>query len=139
MTLTPIGARLTPVTKDGDTTPDLTPRKARGRRLDQIREHLGFSERALEERTGISRATFAKVFAGDETVRPSTLDRVERAIMDLDKELGPPPAPQSAGEDVIQFRISGNFGVDVIVSGPPTELGALEEAVARLVREMRNG
>lgn len=39
--------------------------------------------------------------------------------------------------DTVEFRIAGNFGVDVIVKGPVADMDKLESAVTRLVRELR--
>jgi hypothetical protein len=38
----------------------------------------------------------------------------------------------------VEFRVSGNFGVDVVLKGPVDDLPAMEAAVNRLVERMQN-
>jgi len=136
-----LAARWPSVTDNGETlpAPDLTPRKARGRRQSQIRDQLGMSDRLLEEKIGIPRQTIAKVLRGDETVRPKKFDEVERLILALDEEMGGPrEKAEPSREDAVEFRISGNFGVDVVVRGPVSDMSEIEAAVTRLIREMRD-
>jgi hypothetical protein len=50
----------------------------------------------------------------------------------------PSEAPPVSGEGVVEFRVSGNFGVDVVVRGPVRDLPALEASVNRILSRMRS-
>lgn len=125
MLRTPSTAGLPPM--DGE-------RVSRGERLDARMTGLGMSDRQLEELSGVNRATIAKARRGKAST--GSYDRLERAIEQSTTE------PQVVGEArMVTFRISGNFGVDVTVQGPVSDLAALEAAVERVISQMerRNG
>jgi transcriptional regulator with XRE-family HTH domain len=142
-----VGARLGPM----DHTED---RAGRGAKIQARREALGMSVRALAEwmadngeRVGIAgpvtRQTITKAEADDPTTTPQTYMRIEAWLAALEYEMSSerealtPIGP--AESNLVTFRLSGNFGVDVVVEGPVTNLPELEAAVEKLLRGMREG
>lgn len=108
----------------------------RGEAIQARLDALGISDREFHEKTGIDRKTLRRAVAGAQSTRPQTYGAIEAALGKLEAEnAGVPPA--DPGDDLIEFRLSGNFGVDVVVKGPLRDRGELEDAVARLIREMR--
>ena len=111
-------------------------------RADQIRARrvrLGISVKALALRAGVDRGTLASLEAGDERIRDSTFGTVERALETLEQEMGVEPGSSNPGADVVEFRVSGDFGVDVVVKGPVRDMAAMEESVARLLARIQSG
>jgi len=109
-------------------------------RAEQIRARrvrLGISVKALAMRAGVDRGTLASLEAGDERIREATYGSVERALDQLEQEMGVEPASPLA--DVVEFRVSGDFGVDVVVKGPVRDMAAMEESVARLLARIQAG
>jgi hypothetical protein len=111
--------------------------ETRGHGIKQRREALGiFTHREFEratERVGVkvTRASIANAEAGSASER--ILSTLEAALDRLEEETGQnEPDPKH-----VTFRISGNFGVDVTVDGPITDIERLEESVAKLLREMK--
>lgn len=112
--------------------------ETRGHSIKQRREALGiFADREFEratERVGlrVPRASIAKAEDGDAS--DLIYDRLELALTRLEEETGQnDPDPH-----LVTFRITGNFGVDVTVSAPVEDAEAVEQAVARLIREMKD-
>lgn len=100
------------------------------------RTRLGMSVQALAREAHVDRGRLAALEKGDPSVRSSTIGAVEAALSRLEQEIGM-DAPSTASNE-IEFRVSGNFGVDVVVRGPVTDLAALEASVARLVSQMQS-
>lgn len=115
-----------------------------GAELEAERRRLGLDKDDLAYRAGkMSRTTLNRVLAGERT-SPPTVDRVRRALHEFDVEtrrregegVGNITAIRP-GEDIVTFRLKGNFGVDVTLQGPVGNLEELEETVRGLIREMR--
>ena len=111
----------------------------RGQRIQQRLDALRMTARQFHEQTGISRDTLRKAIAGDPSVRANTYEQIETKLDGFEKQAegfeglkGRKPE-----DDLIEFELSGNFGVRVVVKGPLRDQAALEESVARLIREMR--
>lgn len=100
------------------------------------RQELGLTVKALADRAGVDRGRLAKIEAG-EPYRDSTLGAIRRALTEFREEISG-PYDESRGEHTVTFRMSGNFGVDVTVSGPVENLAELEASVGRLLQRMRN-
>ena len=49
------------------------------------------------------------------------------------------PARSVEPPGLMEFEVTGDFGVRVVVKGPVSDAAALEAAVARLVRDIRAG
>ena len=111
-----------------------------GEDIKRRRAALGMSVSKLAEAAKIDRGRLSALEAGDSSVRASTIGAVESALDRLEAEIGmdQPSAVRDPG-DYVEFRLSGNFGVDVVVRGPVRDMDALEQQVERLLREMRSG
>jgi transcriptional regulator with XRE-family HTH domain len=106
-----------------------------GRRLRDRRVRMGLSVRQLAEEARVDRARLAALEAGDPNVRATTIAKVDATLGRLEQEMGM-DEPATDG-DTVEFRVSGNFGVDVVVKGPVRDLPALEEAVNRILSRMQ--
>jgi transcriptional regulator with XRE-family HTH domain len=113
----------------------------RGDRIQQRLDALKISDREFHEQTGIDRKTLRRAVSGNPSVRPNTYRTIEDWLDRLEKKResfgGIKGESGDVGDDLIEFRLSGNFGVDVVVKGPMRDRGELEAAVTRLLREMR--
>lgn len=108
-----------------------------GQGIKKRRTRLGMSVKALAEAARIDRGRLAAIERGDNNVRPTTLGAVESALDRLEREMGMDDGEGVEGDDAVEFRVAGNFGVDVVVKGPVRDLEALEASVARLVQQMQ--
>lgn len=90
---------------------------------------------ALAKKVGMDRATLTAAEAGEERTTDLTYMRVENWLTEFEAETGANDPPS---DDLVEFRLSGNFGVDVVVKGPVANLAELEGSIARLLREMRD-
>ena len=111
----------------------------RGQRIQARLDALGMTARQFQERTSISRDTLRKAVAGEASVRPNTYDLIESKLDQFERQAEGFEGlkGQRPEDDLIEFELSGNFGVRVVVKGPLRDQAALEESVARLIREMR--
>lgn len=106
-----------------------------GERIRARRTALGMTVKALAEKAGVDRGRLAAIEDGA-GARGSTIGAIETALSRLEEEMsGPYDEPASGG--MVTFRMSGNFGVDVVVQGPVENLDELEASVERLIRKMR--
>lgn len=111
-----------------------------GTRVRQRRERLGMDKQDLANEAGVNRNTLAAIERGDSFNR-TTLAKIERALDRLEEEAGinaPAPAAESNPMgDLIEFDISGDFGVHVIVKGPVHDAELLQRQVIGIIREIR--
>lgn len=105
-----------------------------GRRIRERRTALRMTVKDLATRAGVDRGRLAKLEAGDPAVRATTIGAVEAALTEVEQLTGALPLADDAG--VVEFRVSGNFGVDVVVKGPVRDLPALEDSVNRILSRM---
>lgn len=110
--------------------------ESRGAAIERRLGELGVGFREFEAKTGINRKTLGRAIHNDPTVRENTYKLIEDWI-DTTEAANRGLMDQGVGADIVEFRLSGNFGVDVVVKGPIRDKLALEESVARLLREMR--
>ena len=109
--------------------------ESRGAAIERRLNALDVGFREFEDKSGINRKTLKRAIEDDPTVRPNTYELIESW---LDRtEAANSPVEEGDGGDIVEFRLTGNFGVDVVVKGPIRDQRALEESVARLLREMR--
>lgn len=106
-----------------------------GERIRQRRTRMGLSVREFAERAGVDRGQVSKIEKGEVRPHASTLGQIETALDRLEQELGM-DAPDVTTDDMVEFRVAGNFGVDVVVRGPVRDMAALEESVSRLIAKM---
>ena len=99
---------------------------------------LGLSGRELAAQSGVARGTVSKALGG--TAGRGTYDRLEKFLGDLEHEMesdvDPAATPSRQDHDLVEFRLTGNLGVDVVVRGPVSDLAELEAAVTRLMARM---
>jgi transcriptional regulator with XRE-family HTH domain len=104
--------------------------ESRGHEVKQRRLRHGIkSLREFAEKSGISRE--AVTAAENGTASDATYERIHAWFDRFEEEVGD-DGPSEPG--VVEFRIAGNFGVDVIVKGPVSNIAELEAAVERLIR-----
>lgn len=115
----------------------LVTEKEVGHRIRDRRLALGLSVKALAERARVDRGRLAKLEAGDLSIRAATIGAVQSALDRLEREMGMDVTPVDDGGGEVEFRVSGNFGVDVVVKGPVENLDALEASVNRLIVRMQ--
>lgn len=124
------GADLHPVADDEN-------RRLRADAIKQRLAAIGISQRAFADKADIDRKTLANAIEADPRVRMQNLDRIEAALTALEQEFGmDDDAPAARRPGTVEFRVTGNFGVDVVVQGPVENLHELEESVARLIEKM---
>lgn len=92
----------------------------------------------LADEAGVDRGRLSALEKGDPSVTSRTVGVIESTLSRLETEIGM-DLPSTVGDDMVEFRVSGNFGVDVVVRGPIANAAILEEQVAKLLREMKRG
>lgn len=105
----------------------------RGQEIERRFDALGIADREWYRLTGIDRKTLNRAIAGAGT-RGSTYTAILHELDRLEKRVG---GVEPSGDDYVEFTVEGNFGVRAVVKGPVKDMAALQEAVARLVRDMR--
>lgn len=116
----------------------------RGLQIQRRRLTLGIpSVNAFAKELRMDRQTLTRAEAGQASER--TYQRLEAWLSDKEHEFGmdSPNVPAAAdvqvpSDDLVEFRVGGNFGVDVVVRGPIANLGELEQAVGRLLDKLRS-
>lgn len=110
----------------------------RGAEIQRRLDELGISDREWHEQTGIDRKTLRRAVEGQERVRPSTYAAIEAALDRLEAQVaGPTPKPiGDPGDDLVEFTITGNFGVRAVVKGPVRDMDELLAAVDKLMGKM---
>jgi DNA-binding Lrp family transcriptional regulator len=87
------------------------------------------SLREFADKSGISREALTAAENG--AASDATYERIEAWFDRFEEEIGDEGGPESG---IVEFRIAGNFGVDVIVKGPVSNIAELEAAVQKLIR-----
>lgn len=122
--------------------PLVTNGESRGDAIRRRFDALGISDREWMTETGIDIKTVHRACDPDHNTRESSYLAIESALQTIEDRLAGRPTRRGelegdSGEGLVEFRLSGNFGVDVVVKGPVRDREALEESVSRLIREMR--
>jgi transcriptional regulator with XRE-family HTH domain len=108
-----------------------------GRMIKRRREALGVPIKELAELAGMSRDQLSEIERGKvSSPRGHTIGAIERALTELEEKTSGPYDDERPG--LVTFRMSGNFGVDVVVQGPVENLDELEASVERLIQRMRS-
>lgn len=108
-----------------------------GEQIKQRRIETGMSVRDLAKRAGVDRGRLAALEEGATNIRATTIAKVQTALDRFEHETGMDGGPLVEGEDgMVEFRVAGNFGVDVVVKGPVRDMAALEDSVTRLIAKM---
>lgn len=115
--------------------------ETRGQSIERRRIKHGLSGRRLAKLAGMDPATLRDAEADSESTTDLTYSRIFRALDDFEHETSSEAEEaaeeSAAGAGLVEFRVSGNFGVDVTVKGPIADLPELKAAVADLIREVR--
>lgn len=115
-------------------------RAERGKAIRERLDALGMSRREFSQRKGVpDRSVVTKAIEGDDSVRASTYGKIEAALDRLWSEMGmdDPDTGAAHGSGLVEFEVSGDFGVRVVVKGPVADRAELEESVLHLIRQMR--
>jgi transcriptional regulator with XRE-family HTH domain len=108
-----------------------------GERFRERREHLNLTQAQLAEEAGLR--SYETVGAVERGEGSKTSRRKIGAALDRLEEEGGTHAVDPAAEPslhLIEFEVTGNFGVRVVVKGPVEDAREIEASVARLVRDM---
>jgi len=111
-----------------------------GARVRARRERIGWDVKRLAAEAGVHRTTLTALESG-QGVRGTSRAKIEKALDDAEKEMGitdTPAAASASDSDLIEFEISGVFGVErIVVRGPIADHEILAADVARIVRDIR--
>ena len=108
--------------------------ETRGSRIRQRRLANGLSVNQLHKESGVSREAIAA--AEDDEASDLTYSKLEKWLDNFDQETGSETPPADTAPRVVTFTVSGNFGVDVVVSGPVDNIDELRQTVEKLMRGM---
>lgn len=125
-------ATLSPVIGDSE--------ERRGQVVDRRMRNLGMKAKDLAAVAGASRSLLYRVLRDDDGVREESYRLFERTLDRIEHEHGHggPDVVASTEQGLIEFEVSGDFGVRVVVKGPIENAAQLEEQVARLIRDIRD-
>jgi transcriptional regulator with XRE-family HTH domain len=111
-----------------------------GARLRARRERIGWDVKRLAAEAGVHRTTLAALEAGEGS-RGTTRAKVENALTAAEKEMGLSELPESSMPTIqaglVEFEITGDFGVRVVARGPVENHELLAADVARIIRDIR--
>lgn len=112
----------------------------RGKLVERRMQDLGMGPTELAKEASVSRALVYRVIGDRDGVSENSYQRIEKALDRLEAEFGPggPDAMLSTEQGLVEFEVTGDFGVRVVVKGPVSDANELEAAVARLVRDIRD-
>lgn len=105
------------------------------------RKALGMSQDDLANEAGVNRDTLGAIENG-QGYRASSLTKIEQALERIEHEVGmdaPPAGGKPNDSGLIEFDISGDFGVHLVVRGPVADADALQRQVIGIIREIRQG
>lgn len=132
MSATALAERLRSVTTDD--APE-----TRGQAIKRRMLRLGFNQSTFAEETKVDRGAIGRALRDQPGTSSFTYDRLEAALDRLEHEAGygGPDAVLSTEQGLIEFQVTGDFGVRVVVKGPIRNADVLEDQVARLIRDIR--
>ena len=106
--------------------------EARGAAITKRRTRLGINSVSdLATRAGVDRGTVTKAENGNAAVR--TYQQLEAWLDRFEEEIGANDEPDNG---LVEFRLTGNFGVDVVVRGPVSDIDKLRAAVSALMSDL---
>lgn len=114
----------------------------RGDQLKARRVAIGLSVAALAKRAGVDRGSLSALEEG-RSVRDTTVAQVERALSDLEHELGMDvpsvvTSPTDAEPEPLRFTFHDVYGIgELIVEGPVDRPDEIVAAVAKLLADIR--
>jgi DNA-binding XRE family transcriptional regulator len=113
-----------------------------GDQFRERRDRLGITQDILAEEAGLSRDTVRHV--EQDRAGKTSRRRVDEALTRLEVEArgeGAAVATDAGHREpphLIEFEVTGDFGVRVVVKGPVENAAELEASVARLIRDMKS-
>lgn len=99
------------------------------------RKRIGMSIEELAAEAQVSRDTLSDYEGEIRKPQPDTRRKVREALERIEHETG--MDDPGRGGDIIEFEVSGDFGVRVVVRGPIRDAEELQRSVGALVREIR--
>lgn len=112
----------------------------RGAEIQRRFDDLGISDREWHSTTGIDRKTLNRAIDNDPRTRSSSYTAIESWLDKLEaKFAGKAVAQESPPIDsgLIEFDITGDFGVHVVVKGPVMDADLLRRQAVEVIREIR--
>lgn len=106
-----------------------------GAEVKRRRKRIGMTVEDLAAEADVSRDTLSDYEKGVRKPHPSTVRKVREALERIEHETGL-DAPGRSG-DIIEFEVSGDYGVRVVVRGPIRDADELQRSVAALVQQIR--
>ena len=104
--------------------------------LDRMAQQAGIAAGSARLSIGSSGTRWDTAGTIDNGRKRSSIVEIEQMLSRIDEETGIDAPPVSAGSDgPIEFEVIAHTGARVIVRGTVAEAEALEQSVARLVRE----
>ncbi|WP_310962102.1 hypothetical protein [Nocardioides terrisoli] len=115
--------------------------QSRGEAIRRRMRRIGLTNSGLSKESGVDRKTITRALDDVPQTQTATFERLEWTLDRLENELGHggPDAIMSTEVGLIEFEVTGDFGVRVVVKGPIENAAELEESVARLIRDIRTG
>lgn len=119
--------------------------ETRGHAIKRRRMALGIkSYDEFVKATGVSRGAITRAEKGDPSTSEATflrleawLDRIEHETSsDAEDQAAAVAEPESSG--VVEYRLSGDFGVDLVVKGPVSNMTEMEASISRIFRNIRS-
>ena len=114
----------------------------RGAAIGRRMKEAGMGPTDLAEYAKVSRGLVYRVLGDREGVRDNSYTRLEHALDDFERDTGmdegAPAAVMSTEEGLVEFEVTGDFGVRVVVKGPVRDAMELEASVARLIKDIRS-
>lgn len=137
MAATAHAATLVPMTDEGETGHEET----RGEAIKRRMEAIGMNPGDLAGAADISRSLLYRVFRDEPNLREQSYTSLERTLdrIEFENGHGTPDPVAPADHGLIEFEVTGDFGVRVVVKGPIENAAELEESVARLIKDIRGG
>jgi transcriptional regulator with XRE-family HTH domain len=121
--------------------------EARGHAIKRRRMALGIkSYDEFAKATGVSRGAITRAETGDPAATEATylrletwLDRFEhKTSSDAVEAAEAAAASGQVEEHTVEYRLSGDFGVDLLVKGPVSNIAEMEASIGRLLDRMRS-
>lgn len=113
----------------------------RGAAIQRRIEALGVGDREWHAMTGIARSTLHRAIRNDPGTKNSTYVAIEAYLDKLEaRNAGRTvaiPAPSLPPEGMIEFDITGDFGVHVVVKGPVTDAAEVRRQAMEIFRDIR--
>lgn len=116
-------------------------REGRGAAIARRMDRLNMTKSELAEKAGVSRSTLYKVLGDHDGAEERSYGKAERALDRAEhehaEEHGGADAIVSTEQGLIEFEVTGDFGVRVVARAPVENAAELEASVGRLIRDIR--